>query len=73
MAGFGVNIKMLLDYPEALFGYNPHSREKARGGWQETKFLENFSTGKDDPRIECRGSDKQVDCTHQQINNNHHK
>ncbi len=60
MAGFAVNVQLLFDYREALFGYNPHSRVKAEGGWQETRFLENFSTGRDDPRVECKGFQRQV-------------
>ncbi len=60
MAGFAVNVQLLIQYPNALFGYNPHSRIKADGGWQESRFLENFSPGKDDTRIECKGSQKQV-------------
>ena len=60
MAGFAINVQMLLQVPDALFGYKPHSRVKANGGWQETRFLENFATNRDDSRIECRGSDKEV-------------
>lgn len=60
MAGFAVNLKLLLEYPDALFGYNPHSRFKAEGGWQETRFLENFVSRRDDPKVECLGSHKEV-------------
>ena len=60
MAGFAVNVSLLLEYPDALFGYNPHARSKAEGGWQETRFLENFAIGRNDSRVECLGSDTEV-------------
>ena len=60
MAGFAVNVNLLLKYSDALFGYNPHSRSKAEGGWQETRFLENFAVGKKDSQVECLGSHTEV-------------
>lgn len=60
MAGFAINVQMLLRVPDALFGYQSHSRVKAKGGWQETRFLENFARNRNDSRIECRGSDTEV-------------
>lgn len=63
MAGFAVNVGRFLDTPDAVLGYKPHSTvEKAQGGWQETRFIENFLEDRNDPKLECKGSETDVSC-----------
>ena len=53
IAGFAVNVQVMLQFPDAKFGY-------AKVGWVESDFLQNFLNDRSDPRIECKGSDKEV-------------
>ncbi len=55
-----MNLHCLFDYPEVLYGYAPNSRIKSLAGLEESDFLSNFLTDSLDHRLECRGSDKEV-------------
>ena len=62
MAGYAVNVRSILDNPEAWYGRvkprNP-GEEKTSESTLETAFLEHFATRE---TVECRGTYKEV-CT----------
>lgn len=58
--GFAFNLSCILNNPKALFGFRPQSHIKSFTGWEESDFLSNFLANTSDPRLECRGSYKEV-------------
>ena len=57
MAAFAVNIRMILDKPNAWMGYRPDGTKVGQGRL-ETSFLEHFA--EDKMKLECRGHESEV-------------
>ena len=57
MAAFAVNIRIILDKPNAWMGYRPDGT-KVGQGLLETSFLEQFA--EDKMKLECRGHESEV-------------
>ena len=56
MAGFAVNLKLVLEKPRVAFGRNVHGGV-SRYGYLESDFLEHFITR---AKVECMGSETEV-------------
>lgn len=56
MAGFAVNLKLVLEKPRVVFGRNVHGGV-SRYGYLESDFLEHFTTR---AKVECMGSETEV-------------
>ena len=57
MAAFAVNIRIILDKPNAWMGYRPDGT-KVGQGLLETSFLAHFA--EDKMKLECRGHESEV-------------
>ena len=56
MAGFAVNLRLLLARPDVWIGKDPQGRD-TKVGQLETNFLEHFTTRE---KVECRGLNSEV-------------
>lgn len=56
MAGFAVNLNLVLEKPRVVFGRNVHGGV-SRYGYLESDFLEHFTTR---AKVECMGSETEV-------------
>ena len=59
MAGFAVNLRLILTRPEVWIGRDVHG-EDSKVGQLETNFLEHFTSRE---KLECRGSNSEVGFT----------
>ena len=56
MAGFAINLKLLLEKPDVIFGRDIRGNV-SKAGHLETDFLEHFTTR---DSVECLGSETEV-------------